>query len=793
MLLTPLHRKLGRDILHMRGQVIAVTLVLACGIATYVTMRSAFLSLETAQSDYYARYRFADVFAHVKRAPESLTASIAAIPGVTAVQTRIVMDVTLDVPGLNEPATARLISLPPATHRGPILNDIHLREGRYIEPASGYSEVLASEAFAAANRLQVGDSVNAVINGKWERLRIVGIALSPEYIYEIRPSEVFPDNRRYGVLWMSRDELAPAFNMVGAFNDVSLTLARGASEAEVISQLDALLDRYGSLGAYGRDDQISYRFLTDELGELRAYGLILPGLFLCIVAFLLHVLLSRLVGTQRGQVAVLKAFGYRNLEIGVHYLQLALAAAIPGAIAGVGFGLWLATGMMVIYARYFHFPDLPLIVDAPLILFAVGIAAGSACLGAVNAVRHAVALAPAEAMRPEPPARFRPGVLERAPFLRNLLSPDTRMIVRNLDRRRWRAIFAALAVALSVAIVVSGQYAIDAVNYIVAVQFQQVQREDVTVVFQEPRPAAARFELASLAGVERVEPFREVPVRLRFGHRSKRVGVLGLESQGELRRPVDTRLRAIELPPDGLVLNTKLAELLGARLGDIVTMEVLEGARPVRDVAVTALADEPVGLGAYMRSQALQALLREGATISGAYLAVDAHQAPALYSKLKHMPSVAGVSVRQAMLASFWKTFGESIWISTAFLVGFATVIAFGIVYNGARIALSERGNELACLRVLGFTRLEIGRILLGEQGLLTLGAIPAGFVIGYFLSALLSHFFSRDLFRLPLVINAGTYAFAALVVAGAALFSGAVVGERIRHMDLTAVLKSRE
>ena len=773
----------------MRGQMFAVTLVLACGIATYVTMRSAFVSLEVAQSEYYATYRFADIFTHVKRAPEALSAAISAIPGVAAVQTRVLMDVTLDVPGLDEPATGRLVSIP--EHRAPMLNDLYLRQGRYIEPGRR-GEALISEAFAAANHLSVGDTVNAVVNSKWEPLRIVGIALSPEYIYEIRPSEVFPDNRRFGVLWMSRDVLGPAFNMQDAFNDVALSLAHGADGREVISRLDQLLDRYGSLGAYSRSDQISYRFLTDELGELRAYGLILPTLFLCIVAFLLNVLLARLVGTQRGQVAVLKAFGYTNVEIGRHYLELALVAVTVGTLAGVGFGLWLASAMMEIYALYFHFPALRLQVDARLILFAVAIAAGSACLGAISAVRRAVALAPAEAMRPEPPATFRPGVLERA-GLRALLGPASRMIVRNLDRRRWRALFSALAVALSIAIVVSGRYAIDAVNRLVSVQFHTVQREDVTVVFQEPRPARVRHELAQLAGVLRVEPYREVPARLRLGHRSRRVAVLGLPENAELRRPVDQQLHPVSLPPDGLVLSAKLAQILGARPGDIVTVEVLEAARPVREVPVEALVDEPVGLGAYMQADALHRLMREGDTISGAYLKVDTRAAPKLYSLLKHTPSISGVAVREAMLASFWKTFGESIWVTTSFLVGFASVIAFGIVYNGARIALSERGNELACLRVLGYTRGEIGRILLGEQAVLTMAAIPLGFLLGFGLSVLLSHFFSRELFRLPLVVNAGTYAFSALVVIVAAVFSGIVVAERLRHMDLTEVLKSRE
>jgi len=787
--MTALHRKLVRDLNHIRGQVVAITLVLACGIATYVTMRSAFLSLEIAQSDYYSKFRFADVFAHVKRAPESVITPISRIPGIAAVQTRVVMDVTLDVPGLEQPATGRLISIP--EHGPPVLNNVFLRAGRYVEPGRR-GEVLASEAFATANHLGVGSAIAAVLNGKWEQLRIVGIALSPEYVYEIRPSEVFPDSRRFGVLWMSREVLEGAFNMKEAFNDATISLTRGADEREVISRLDQILDRYGCLGAYGRSDQVSFRFLTDELGELRAYGLILPSLFLLIVAFLLHVLLARLVGTQRAQVAVLKAFGYSNFEVGLHYFELGLAAITAGTLVGVGLGLWLASGMMNIYARYFHFPELRLQADARVILFAVAVAAGSACLGALSAVHRSVMLAPAEAMRPEPPATFRPGLLEHL-GLRRLLSPASRMIVRNLDRRPWRAFFSVVAVALSVAIVVSGRYSIDAVNRLVRVQFHTIQREDVTVVFQEPRPGGVQHELANLAGVLRVEPYREVPVRLRLGHRSRRNAVLGLMAAGELRHPVDERLQPVELPPDGLVLNSKLAEILEAHVGSIVTVEILEGARAVREVAVAAVVDEPVGLGAYMDINALHRLMREGNTISGAYLSVDSLIASKLYTVLKRTPSISGVAVRDAMLASFWKTFGESIWISTTFLVGFASVIAFGVVYNGARIALSERGNELACLRVLGYTRVEIGRILIGEQGLLTLAAVPAGFAIGFGLSFLLSRFFSRELFRLPLVVNAGSYLFSAIVVLVAALFSGLVVAERIRHMNLTEVLKTRE
>jgi putative ABC transport system permease protein len=787
--MTMLNRKLIRDFKHLRGQVIAVTLVVACGIATYVAMQSAYVSLWEAQSDYYSAFRLADVFAHVRRAPEPLASSIAAIPGVGAVQTRIVMDVSLDIPGLDEPATGRLISIP--DRQRPLLNDLDLREGRYIEPGRR-DEVIISEALAASNGLKSGDSLSAVINGKWEKLRIVGTALSPEYVYEVRPGEVFPDNRRFGILWMSREAIGPAFDMEGAFNDIALTLSRDADERDVIARLDKLLDQYGSLGAYGRGDHISWRIVNDHLDEIGTSGVILPTIFLAIVAFLVHILMSRLVSTQRGQIAVLKAFGYRNAEISLHYLKLALGVVAAGTILGMGLGIWLASDLVRLFARYFRFPSLHLHPDLRVMLIATAISAAAACLGTLSAVWGAVSLAPAEAMRPEPPVRFHAGFIESL-GLRAFLSPASRMIVRNLDRRRMRAFLSSLAVGFAVAILVVAWYRIDAVNRLADIQFNNLQREDVTVIFREPEPAAVAHELAHLRGVLRVELFRDTPVRIWHGNKSRRTAISGSTPDAELRRPLNAALQPVELPPEGLLLNTRLAEILGVHAGDTVSVEVLEGRRPVSDVPVTSIVDEPVGLGAYMQAAALHRLLREGPSFSGAYLKVDPLLAPGLYSCLKRTPAVTGVAVRETVRASFWKTVGESIVSTTVILVGFSCVIAFGIVYNGLRIALSERGNELAALRVLGFTRGEIGRILLGEQGLLTLLAVPAGFGLGFALSFWVAKTHSPDLLRLPFSVSTRTYIFAAAAVLAAAAASGLVVARRLQRMDLTAVLKSRE
>ena len=784
-----LDRKLLRDLWHLRGQAVAIALVVACGVATVVTARVGYESLRESQAAYYTEYRFADVFTALERAPESLRAALAAIPGVAAVETRIVAEVTLDVPGLAEPATGRLVSIPAL--RAPILNDVHLRRGRWIEPGRS-DEVIASEAFADANGLEVGDRLGAVLRGRWQSLRIVGIGISPEYVYEIQGTNLFPDNKRFGVLWMSRDALGPAFDLDGAFNDVSLQLAPGARELEVIDRADRLLDRYGGLGAFGRKDQISHSFLSDEIRQNRVFGTIMPAIFLGVAAFLLHIVLARLVATQREQIAVLKAFGYSSLAVGLHYLELALVCVLAGSLLGAVLGLWWASAINRMYGEFYRFPLLRFAPSVTVVAIGIGVSAAAAFAGALSAVRRVVALPPAEAMRPEPPASFRAGRLERTRLQRRLPA-SLRMIWRNLTRRPARAALSVLGMALAVAILSIGYYFVDAIDYLGTFQFRSVQREDVTVLFHDPRPARARHEVRALPGVMRVEPFRVVPARLRHEHSQRRVALFGLEANSELRRILDADGGVVPVPREGAVLTAKLAEILGVKTGDELRVEVLEQGRPVRTVRVAGIANELIGLNAYMDAGALHRLMREGDSISGAFLTVDAAAAATLNAELKRMPAVAGATTRLAALRGFEDTLAKSLNVFTTVLVTFAAVIAAAMVYNAARIALSERGRELASLRVLGFTRREVSVLLLGEQAILTAAAIPLGFVIGYRLCAALASAYQWEFFRLPLVVSTRTYGFAVAVLVASALGSALAVRRRIDRLDLVAVLKTRE
>ncbi|HEX7333029.1 MAG TPA: FtsX-like permease family protein, partial [Pyrinomonadaceae bacterium] len=632
-----------------------------------------------------------------------------------------------------------------------------------------------------------------VINGKWQKLQIVGLALSPEYVYEIRAGEMFPDNRRSGVLWMSREALGPVFNMKGAFNDVALTLTPGASEAEVIRQLDDLLANYGGLGAYNRNDQVSHHFLSNEIAELQVTGTFIPAIFLLTTAFLIHLVLSRMVATQRQEIAVLKAFGYGNYALGFHYLKLAFVVVLGGVVLGIALGWYFGLRITELYMQFFRFPVLRYSSGPVVIGTAILVSLGAASIGALGAVRRAINLPPAEAMRPEMPAGFRAGLLERL-RIHQLVPTSVRIILRNLERRPLKAIISVLGTALATALLVVGFFLyFDTVQRIIDVQFNEVQREDVSVVFHEPRSAGVKYDLANLPGVIRVEPYRAVPARLRFAHRTRRTVLLGLQDSAELRRIVAKDLQPAAIPPEGLLLTTKLAEILGVVSGQTITVEVLEGTRPVRQIPVTGTVDELVGLAAYMDRRALHRLMNEGETSSGAFLMVDSQSISNLSSTLKQTPAVSAVSIPETARASFDETIAKTINVSTVILIAFAMIIAFGMVYNGSRIALSERGHELASLRVLGFTRAEIAVMLLGEQAILTLIAIPVGFALGYGIAGLLTVAVDTELIRFPLLISRKTYALAFVVIVGSAFLSGFLVRWRLRNLDLVAVLKTRE
>ena len=689
---------------------------------------------------------------------------------------------------MTEPAKAIVVGLPLR------LNTVHLRSGRMPTPGRT-DEAVVSDAFAEAHQIALGDELPLVLGGVRRDVRVVGVGLSPEYVMVLSPGDMAADNKRQGVLFMGHDFVAAALDLDGSFNSVAARLTPDADEDAVLEALDRELERYGGFGAHGRDRQMSHFILSSELDQLQNMTQQLPPLFLIVAAFLLHVVLTRLIQLQRPQVAALKALGYLDREIGLHYLKLASVIVVSGASLGVLLGAWLGDGLVGLYEEYFRFPNLRSHVDPQTAITAILVSTLAAIAGTLTAVRSVLRLAPAEAMRPPAPATYRRGLLD-ARVVRMAVGPAARMVLREVQRRPLRLIFSAVGIAIAVAILVTGRFFGDAMAHLVDVQLHEAQRWDVQVSFAEPRPETSLRGLSHIPGVFHVEGLRQVPVRLRYQQRTRDVPLIGYPGDGTdgLQRPVDEEARPVPLPVEGVVLTRMLGDILELEVGDRVLVEVLEGDRPKVEVPVAGFVAEPFGLQAHMRFGALHELLGEEPSVSAALLRVDPERSREIDERLTDLPDVVGITHMDRVIAQFKEQSQRNITIFSLILTLFAATIAIGVVYNNARVALSMRSRDLASLRVLGFTRAEISAILLGELALQVFLAIPIGLVLGQLLSEqMATGAADPEMYRFPVIIAPRTYAFATVVTLGSAFVSALLVRRKLDRLDLIGVLKTRE
>jgi putative ABC transport system permease protein len=785
-----LDRKVLRDLRLLWSQALTIALVVASGIGGFIACLSAVDSLALARDDFYAAGHFADVFASVKRAPDALAQRLREVPGIVDVQTTVESGARVTLPTTPDPVIGQIIGLD-ARH-APRLNLVTLRTGRRPEAgtrAGGELEALVSEGFANAHGLKVGAQVSALMNGKRRPLRITGIALSPEYIFAGLWG--MPDLRAFGVFWVDKDELAAALDMTGAFNHVALKLAPGASEPAVDDAITRILAPLGGTPAHGRDEQVSHSMLDNEIREQQVLGTILPAIFLAVAGFLLHVVTARLVATQREQVAALKALGYSNRSVALHYLKLVAPMVGGGYLIGMALGDWLGSALMGLYAEVFRFPVFEHHVSPQLAWIGLGIVSVTAVLGTLTAIAATVRLSPAEAMRPPAPGRYRRALLERLPWLH--AGPALRMILRNIERRPLRAALTTGGIASAVAIVIMGNFFRDAIEVIVDANFTLAMRGDIALWTTDVVDAAAARELARIPGVLQVEAGRGVGVRFVHGQHSEKGAIQGYADPAELRRIIDVDLHASSPGKDGIVLTDRLAEKLGLRVGDAVTVEVREGRRAVRDVVVEATVRDMMGLNAFMDRRALNRLLGDGDVASLFTLSIERGAVKSVLDATQDMPRVAGTFSKATMLRNMQEITARNIRVTSTILTLFAVVIAVGVVYNNARIALAERSWELASLRVLGFTRREVSVLLLGELALGIAIALPVGMALGWALTHTLVAAMRNDQFMFPVEIRARTYAWAALAVVIAGVASAMVVRRRIDRLDMVAALKTRE
>lgn len=786
---TALTRKLFRDLIRLWPQALAIALVMSAGVATFVMSIGSYRSLEETRAAYYDRYLFGHVFADVTRAPLALADEMRAIDGVAAVEPRVLKVALLDLEDDPAPSSAYLVSLPETGV--PSANRVYIREGRRPH-AGAVDEALVSEQFAAAHRLRPGDTFAALVNGRRRALLIVGTALAPEFVYPLGPGDLMPDPRRFGIIWMGEDALAAAYDLDGAFSNVVLRLRRDASVPEVIDRVDALLARYGGLGAYDRDDHVSDAFLDAELEQLKVMSRILPPVFLVVAAFLLNMTMSRLVALEREQIGLLKALGYSTLQVATHYLQFVGAVSLVGIVIGWALGTWLGARLTELYGDFYYFPFLMFYRGVDVYLAAAAVTLAAAAAGTLRAVLSVVGLPPAVAMSPPAPPRYTS--LFGNGFVRRLAVPTSiTMVLRQLWRFPFRTGTSILGTALAVMVLLASLWPFGSIAHFKDVTFFRAERYHATVAFADEQPHKALFEVARLPGVLEAEPFRTLPVRIRHGALERRVSTIGMPAEPNLSRILDLELQPVALPPSGLVVTQMLARTLKLEAGDTVELDLLSRGGETVTVPVLAVIQGYLGLGSYMQRAAANRLMREGDVIDGVHVTLDPAEADAFFAALKRTPVVSAVVQKARTLEKFDETVSANINTQTVVFIVLAVVIAFGVAYNYARITLSERSRELASLRVLGFSQNEVARIVFLELALITLLAQPIGWLLGYGLAATVVASFESELYSMPLIMGPHVFAIASAVVLTASAGSAAIVRRRIATLDLIAVLKTRD
>jgi len=785
----PLDIKLLRDFRRLWAQALAIALVAAAGVGTMLVIVGTYRSLIETRQAYYERYDFADIFANSVRSPNRLLDNILSINGVIRADIRIQESAILDIPYMSDPASAKIISIP---DRGePNLNRLFLVKG-HLPNVEKNNEIIISQAFANAHYFKPGDSFFAIMGGVKRKLVISAIALSPEFIYTVREGEMFPDDKRFGIIWMRYSNLASAYNLNGAFNFISLKTDINSNQSEIIDKLDSLLKPYGGTGAYDRNEQSSHAYIDSELTGLKAMSYVLPPIFLLVAAFLVNMTLARLIALEREQIGLLKAIGYKSSTIAYHYMKLSLLIASVGIIFGWIYGALAGRGMAQIYAQFFKFPFLLFQDRADIYAISAFAALIAALFGALQAVKTTIRLSPAIAMSPPAPPVYRQFFLDKL-GLSKYFSQGIVMATRNLTRRPIRAILTTLGISLATGLLIAGIFINDSIEYMIEASYYRADRQQASIVSAKPLTPSAMQEVKRLPGVIMAEPFRIVPVKIINGIHQKRTILTGKPNGADLSRVIDLDLNPIKLPQYGVAMPQMLADILDIKISDYIEVELLDGSDKKLKLQVSQIIQQFMGLGVYMEISSLNKALGESSLSNGANISFDSNKTDELFLIVKTTPAIAGITLLRKSLQMLRQTFGESIGIMRDVMVVLATIIVFGVVYNSMRIQLSERARELASLRVLGFTKREVSIILLSEIFILTMLAIPIGLLFGYSWAGLLAHEYQTELFRMPLIIERSTYGFSALIVFIAMLISAFIVQRRISKLDLIAVLKTRD
>lgn len=778
---------LVRMISRSKGQYIATLIILITGVAFFSAMSMAAINMEQTKTDYFAKTNFSDLFLQVTEIPAKRAESLTKLPGIAMAEGRLSYDVPMIQgvrTGEEERITVRLVSTMGEEQKQ---NRLHLVEGRL--PAEGRRELALVQQFAHARNIQLGDSIRLQINGVQSDWEVTGIALSPEYIYLMENEQsLIPSPATFGVAWAPEKLFRQLADQGGRFNEITIQYAKDADETIIIDQLEEVLAPYGLKRIVKSKDQLSNSMIGEEIKNLKRTSTSLPLVFLLVAGLILAMMLSRMVKRDRFKIGILKAIGYRNRAVLFHYVKYAASAGLVGGFLGVLLGTALAGVMTRLYLEYFFMPLFGMGFYPGFLVIAMILSCLFCIVAGILGAREVLTIAPAEAMKPETPRSGKRILMEQARGLWRRFSFSQKLILKNIFRNKKRALFVLAGISLTYGMILFTMSMPQVMDDFMDQQFREFQTMDYNINFKRPTSQQALTDLAQLVDAQAVEGKIEYPFELSNGTRKKTVNLIGLEKDTQFYRFQDPARHPVALPPSGLLLSENLARSLDVTRGDSVRIKSFLPGREDTYLVVQGIISQTMGINAYMDQEAMAKLLFEKNAITGAYLDTRDPKADEQLRKATNIASIANAE----QLRGAYEQYMVMVLASVGFMAVFAGILGGSIVYNATIVSINERELEFASLRILGFGKQQLFRMVLSENNLIAAAGILAGIPLGFWMLSASSRLFSTDVYTITLRPTWEAGIQSALLTLLFLLLAQAATYRKIDRLDFLQALKNR-
>jgi len=781
-----LDMRLMRMIKYSKGQFISVAVIVAVALCIYMLLNVTAMNLTHAVNYYYELTNFNDIHVQVVRISQGATNELKNLDGIKEVQGRVSVDVPLEVADKNEKVKIRLISLPQEEK----INILYRLGKRQMKLA--HDNVILLEQFAAARNIKPGDVIYPKINGRVFELTVSGIAASAEYVYVMENEQtLLPTPEKFGVAFVSEEFAQSVFGYRGSFNELLITVDDKNKIDDIVDRLEKKLDQYGLKRIIERKDQLSHTVLTQELDGLELMAETVPVLFLTVAAIIIFIMLSRIVQNDRTGIGVLKALGYSNFNILFHYTKYALSMGMVGAVIGIGSGLLFSGPMCQFYALYFSIPVIKVDIYYSYMLKAV-ILTGFFCITAgIFGARPVLKIMPADSMRPEAPKSGKRILLERVGFLWRRFSFSWKMVVRNVMRTKGRLAFLVFGLSLAYGINTVPLYLADVFPLMFTMQYDEYQKMDYHVEFTQPMHKRVVKDISHLIEVDKIEPKMEYPFELQNGWRKKTVRIIGIPRDTSFYKFEDINNRQVELPPKGIFLTEAIAKVLKTNRGDKITVNNFIPGKEDIEIEVKGIVKQYLGSNAYMDLDTMGELLVDQEMITGVSLATKDNTGMDVKEQLQDIKNIASINSVTDMKNSFLE-FMDMMMVSVGVLLIFGGILSFAIIYNATVISISERSMEFASLRVMGFDKKDVYRLVGKENALITGLSILLGIPFGIGMMSGLAGAYTTEMYTIPLILSPKVFVYAALATIVFVLVAQLAARKKIYHLNFIDALKSR-